>query len=79
VSSPDTRVVKRSVRHWLSATVIVAYFGVTLLWLPSQVLRLSFVGELDRTVRDLIGASVWIVFLVAGLWGLRAAQRRKLI
>ncbi len=70
---------RSSVRGWLSAFAIVTYFAVSIVWLPSFVLRLSFVAELDRTIRDLIGASLWAVLLIAGIWGLRLAQRRGLI
>ena len=68
-----------SLRSWLSAFLIVAYFAVLMLWMPSFVLKLSVVGEMDRAMRDLIGSVVWVVALVGGLWGLRTLQRRRVI
>lgn len=68
-----------SVRRWLSGLLIVAYFAVFMVWLPSFVLKLGAVGEMNRTTRDLIGSAVWAVFLAGGLWGLRILQRRRVI
>jgi len=74
---PSSR--ERRVHPVLAAVVIVVYFALTTAWLPSAVLRTSTLSSADRWVTDLVGTSVWGVFLVVGLVALRRAQRRGLI
>jgi hypothetical protein len=60
---------------WLKTTVIVAYFTVFTVVLPSFVLQTSAVSSLSRTMQELVGSGVWAVGLGFGLWGLWYAQR----
>ena len=60
----------------LAGLAIVAYFALATVWLPSWVLRLPAVAQASRSVSDLVGTMVWVVFLLLGMWGLRLAQRR---
>lgn len=66
-------------RAYVAGLAIALYFVVATVWLPSFVLRLSFVASAPALVRDLVGSGVWFVFLAAGLLGLRLAQRARLI
>ena len=65
---------------WIDAGLkaAVIFIGVTVLTvlIPSYVMQREEVAELDRTAQDLIGATIWIVALVAVLWLLRSAQRQ---
>jgi hypothetical protein len=61
------------------ALVIVAYFVLFTVWLPSWFLHLSFVADAPSLVRDLSATAVWALFLVAAMWALRRAQRTGLI
>jgi len=58
---------------------IALYFIVATIWLPSFVLRMSVVASAPSTLRDIIGAGVWFVFLAVGLIALRLAQRARWI
>lgn len=56
------------------ALVIFAYFVVFTVWLPSRILRLSVVAGAPAAIHDLIGAGVWLGFLVLGMWTLGRLQ-----
>lgn len=60
---------------WARAVGIVVFFTFATVWLPSYVLRHAWLAPLPDLARDLIGAGLWTVMLVAGLWALRWAQR----
>jgi hypothetical protein len=60
----------------LTGLVIVAYFALATVWLPSWVLRTPAVAQASRSVADFVGTMVWAALLVVGMWGLRLAQRR---
>ena len=68
---------------WINASVralaIVVYFVVFTVWLPDFVLGLGFVAEGSDLVRDVVVSLVWGAALVAGMTGLRLAQRRGLV
>jgi hypothetical protein len=68
---------------WFNASVrglaIFLYFVVFTVWLPDFVLGLGFVAEGSDLLRDLIVSAVWGVALIAGMAGLRIAQRRGLV
>jgi hypothetical protein len=66
-------------RAYLIGIAIALYFIVATIWLPSFVLKLGFVAGAPSVLRDLIGAGVWFVFLAAGLFTLRWAQRARWI
>lgn len=66
-------------RASLTAMGIVAYFGVTTVWIPSALLRSSLLIGLERNVSDLIAVAVWGAGLGIGIWLLRWAQDRDLI
>lgn len=58
------------------ALAIFAYFSVFTVWLPSRILRLSVVASSPTPIHDLVGAGVWLAFLVLGMWSLRRLQSR---
>ena len=60
----------------LRALLIIIYFGVLTVWLPSSVLRLQAVAGSPQVVVDLLAITVWGVFVGLGLWGLRQSQGR---
>ena len=59
--------------------LIVAYFVLATVWLPDKVASIDAVESAARVVRDLVIAGVWAVALGAGLWLVRAAQRRGIV
>jgi hypothetical protein len=66
-------------RAMVSAVVIVLYFALATVWLPSALLRSSLLTGVDRNVADLVALVVWIATLSLGMWMLRMAQDRGLI
>lgn len=68
---------------WPSATlrslVIVAYFVVATVWLPNTVLQFGAIANASSFIRDAVVLGVWGVALVAGLYGLHVAQKKRLI
>ena len=68
---------------WTTAAVrgllVFVYFAVATVWLPHRVLLLGFMEDASSNVRDLILVIVWGGTLGAGMYLLRAAQRRGLI
>jgi mono/diheme cytochrome c family protein len=96
VGGPIARVRKRkhtftTVQVWLKVTVIVIYFVLATVFIPSWVVESSTLtappaiwkdvlsADVWDFIRDAIGATVWLVALLAGLFGLRWAQRRDII
>ena len=79
------------VQTWLKAGVIVLYFILATVFLPSKVVESgalasppSVWGDLISTelwdvIRSLIGTGVWLVALGVGIWGLRRVQRDRVI
>ncbi len=65
---------------WASAAaralLIVAYFAVASVWLPSAVLRVGAVTRAGETLQGLLGSGVWLAAMAAGMWMLRTAQRK---
>ena len=57
---------------WLRAGVIVAYFAVATVWLPSAVIGFGPVATAPGIVQDLLSSGIWIVALVAGIVGLQS-------
>lgn len=80
-----------TVEVWLKVAVIVLYFVVATVFVPSWVVQSDFLSSPPSVyeglfsadfwgiVRDLIGTGVWLAALVIGMWGLRWAQRKELI
>jgi mono/diheme cytochrome c family protein len=64
---------------WLKSGVIVLYFIIATAVMPSLVLKSGVVAGFPRTAQDFVGTAVWGGALVAGLWGLRWAQRSNRI
>jgi len=64
---------------WLKTTVIVVYFIVFTVFLPSYVLQMPVVSESARFTQELIGSAVWAAGLGFGLWALDYAQRTSRI
>jgi len=62
---------------WLKTSVIVAYFVLGTVVVPSLILELGAIASLPRLVRDVIGLGVWGGAVGLGLWGLWWAQRRS--
>ena len=64
---------------WMRAAVIVAYFAIATVWLPSAIIEFGPVSTAPRLVQDLLSSGVWFVALAAGVVGLRYAQKAKRI
>ncbi|MDH3426237.1 MAG: hypothetical protein OEM22_06150, partial [Acidimicrobiia bacterium] len=73
---------------WLRSALIVIYFVVASVIIPSRVIEAGFLssspGDLfsDDTwdiIRSLIGSGVWLAAFGLGVWGLRRLQQRDVI
>lgn len=64
---------------WIRAGVIVAYFAIATVWLPSEIIEFGPVSRAPRIVQDLLASGVWFVALAAGVFGLRRAQKDQRI
>jgi mono/diheme cytochrome c family protein len=60
---------------WLRAGIIVVFFVVATVFVPSMIMQTETVGRLARPVQDVIGSGLWIGGLLAGLAGLWWAHR----
>jgi len=67
-----------TIKAWLIGFGIFLYFGITTAWLPSKLITGPLASS-NRIVQDLGTLAVWGFFLIAGMIGLRTAQRRGLI
>jgi len=79
------------VQTWLKAGVIVLYFIIATVFIPSRVVESGALAsppsvwgdlisnDLWDIIRSLIGTGVWLLALGIGLWGLRRVQRNKVI
>jgi hypothetical protein len=67
-----------AIKAWLIGFGIFLYFGITTAWLPSKLITGPLASS-SRFVQDLGTLSLWGFFLIAGMVGLRVAQRRGLI
>jgi len=65
-------------KAWLIGFGIFLYFVVTTTWLPSQLLKGPLASS-GTFVQDVVTVAIWGFFLLAGMWGLRSAQRRGMI
>lgn len=65
---------------WRAATarsaIIVGYFAIASLWLPSTLLKLGAVASAAPGVRDFVALATWGLGITAGIVGLRVGQRR---
>jgi hypothetical protein len=61
------------------AAVIVIWFVLFTVFVPSWVLQSRTVGGWDRNLQDLVGVGLWTFALGGGLWALWWAQREKRI
>ena len=80
-----------SVQTWLKAGVIVLYFIIATVFIPSKVVESGALAsppsvwddlissDLWDIIRSLIGTGIWLLALGAGIWGLRRGQRNKVI
>ena len=64
---------------WLRAGIIVVYFIVATVFVPSAVLQTETVSRLDRPIQDVIGSGLWIGGLAVGLLGLWYTHRERRI
>ena len=64
---------------WLKTGIIVIWFVVFTVFVPSEVLQTEAVAKLSDTAQDLIGVSLWALGLGAGLAGLWYAHRESRI
>lgn len=64
---------------WLKTAIIVVWFIVFTVFVPSEVLQTEAVAKLSDTAQDLIGVSLWALGLGAGLAGLWFAHRESRI
>lgn len=79
------------VQTWLKAGLIVLYFIIATVFIPSRVVESGALAsppsvwgdlisnDLWEIIRSLIGTGVWLVALGIGVWGLRRVQRSKVI
>lgn len=80
-----------TVQVWLKTALIVLYFVIATVVVPSLVVESGFLasppsvyGDLFSsgtwtTIRDLIGSAVWFGAFAFGIWMLRRAQRDRVI
>jgi hypothetical protein len=64
---------------WLKAGVIVSGIALFVVYVPSTVMALDAVTELDGAVQELVGTAVWGAGLLGSLVALIWAQRRELL
>jgi hypothetical protein len=73
---------------WFRSLLIVAYFIVATVIIPSMVIEAGLLAEApgdvvsDDTwddIRGLIGSGVWLAAFGLGVWGLRRLQQRGVI
>jgi mono/diheme cytochrome c family protein len=64
---------------WLRSGIIVAYFVVATVVIPSMALQTEVVTRLDRPVQDVIGVGLWTGGLAVGLLGLWYTHRERRI
>ncbi len=66
-------------RAWLKATVILLFFTIATVVIPSWVLEWGPVSRASRSLQDILGSGIWFVALALGIWGLWRAQRERII
>ncbi len=64
---------------WLRSAIIVVYFVVATVVVPSVVIQTETVSRLDRPIQDVIGVSLWTGGLAVGLLGLWYTHRERRI
>ncbi len=64
---------------WLRALIIVLYFVLATVWIPSLVISSGVVARLPRLARDLVGTGVWLGALALGIYALWWAERNRRI
>ncbi len=64
---------------WLRSAIIVVYFVVATVVVPSVVLQTETVSRLDRPIQDVIGSGLWVGGLAVGLLGLWYTHRERRI
>ncbi|MDH3307484.1 MAG: hypothetical protein OEO77_08220 [Acidimicrobiia bacterium] len=65
-----------TLRAFVLAMLIVAYFVAATVWLPDFVLRTEPLAGIGRTGRDLMASGTWAIGLWFGMITLRRAQGR---
>ena len=60
---------------WMRSGIIVAFFVIFTVYIPSRIIQTETVGRLDRIVQDVIASGLWLGALLAGLAGLWWAHR----
>lgn len=64
-------------RAWTLALIIVVYFAVTTVWIPSWLI--SWLGESPDGIAGVVASTVWPIFFGVGAVALRTAQHREWI
>lgn len=64
---------------WLRSGIIVVYFVVATVVVPSVALQTETVSRLDRPIQDVIGVGLWTGGLAVGLLGLWYTHRERRI
>lgn len=62
---------------WAKSAVIVIWFVLFTVFVPSWVLQSDSVSKMADTTQDLVGVGVWSAGLVLGIWTLWWAHREK--
>ncbi len=66
----------RSAHSAIKAVLIVVYFAVATVWLPSALLRSPLLSGAARAVLDTATVVIWGIFFGIGVAGLRRAQNK---
>ncbi len=64
---------------WAKTSVIVLFFVVFTVMVPSMIIKAEFLSSLPRLARDLLGTGAWVLFLGAGMYLLRRAQKNRVL
>lgn len=64
---------------WIRTGIIVVYFVIATVVVPSAALQTEAVGRLPRAAQDVIGSALWLGGLAVGLIALWAAHRDRRI
>jgi len=64
---------------WAKTAVIVLFFIVFTVMIPSMIIKAGFLSSLPSLARDLLGTGAWVIFLGGGMYLLRRAQKSRVL